>query len=58
MEKIHSYLERDENDYFEMRIFYDLAQAVAAFEADVAAGKDVSDLRTEKFYISENGVRL
>ncbi len=55
--KIHSYLERFEGNFFEVRVFHDLAQAVDAFDKDVAVGKDVSDLRTDKIDVNEDGTR-
>lgn len=36
--KIHSYLERDENNFFEMRVFYDRNLAQEAFNKDLADG--------------------
>ncbi len=57
MMKIHTYLERDENDFFEMRVFYDSHQAQTAFNRDLEAGKDVSDLRTDKINVGEDGRR-
>ena len=57
MMKIHSYLERDENDFFEMRVFYDSEEARLAFKTDLADGKNVTDLKTEKIYVDEDGKR-